>query len=317
MKTVSPVVEPTRTHMESLGEVETILHRIPSGGGVEIALTRLAPGPREGHGTPVVLVHGNYSDRGFWVSPKGIGLAPFLSGRGYDAWVVELRGHGRSPKGPAFSSMTAEDHIKEDLPAALRYVIQATGKSAFLVGHSAGGVFIAAALSAGCLEENQVLGAALFGAQISRGEGFLKVPPLAWLLGGLIRLLGRVPSRRLGLGPEPEPAGEMLEFIRWKRLGGRWVDSKGTSYWAGLGKVAVPLICLAGAKDKNDPPEGCRTLLEAFGSPDKEFVVLARDGGYVKDYDHIDMVVSKEAAREVWPLLADWMDARREPAPHG
>jgi predicted alpha/beta hydrolase len=257
------------------------------------------------------MVHGNYSDRGFWVSSKGVGLAPFLSSRGYEAWVLELRGHGRSPKGSAFSSITAEEHIKEDLPAAARYVVQTTGKPVFLTGHSAGGIFIAGALSSGCLETDQVLGTALFGAQITYGERFLKIPPLAWSLSLLIRLMGKVPSKRLGLGPEPEPAGEMLEFIRWKRLGGHWEDAAGTSYWSGLGRVTVPLIAVAGAKDKNDPPEGCRLLFDAFGSRDKEFVILARDRGFQTDYDHIGMVVSKEAAQEVWPLLADWMDRRR------
>lgn len=311
MKSVSPVIEATRTSQESLGECKAEIHWIQAADRKEVALTRLPVCPAGGHGTPIVMVHGNYSDRGFWISPKGVGLAPFLTGRGYDLWVLELRGHGRSPKGPTFSSITAEQHIKQDLPAAVRYVLQVTGKPVFLVGHSAGGIFIAAALSAGCLEANSLLGVALFGAQISYGERFLKVPPLAWFLTLLLRVLGKVPSQRLGLGPEPEPAGEMLEFIRWKRLGGRWEDSDGESYWSGLAKVSVPLISLAGAEDRNDPPAGCRILLDAFGGQDKEFVILSRDHGFQKDYDHIGMVVSKEAAQEVWPLLAKWMDNRR------
>ncbi len=310
MTKVDTFVSPSRNRQESLGQVEAEIRWITAADGVEIALTRLSPASPGKRGLPVVLVHGNYSDRGFWVSPKGIGLAPFLSSRGYDPWVLELRGHGRSPKRPSFSSMTAEEHIKQDLPAAIRYVVQATQRPPFLIGHSAGGIFIAAALSDGCLEPDHIAGAALLGAQITYGERYLKVPPLAWFLTGVIRMLGQVPSQKLGLGPEPEPAGEMLEFIRWKRLGGRWEDSNGRSYWAGLDRVSVPLICFAGAKDKNDPPEGCRKLYEAFGGKDKEFVVLSRDRGFLMDYDHIGMVVSKEAAKEVWPLLASWMDNR-------
>ena len=66
--------------------------------------------------------------------------------------------------------------------------------------------------------------------------------------------------------------------------------------------------CLAA--DENDPPEGCLKLLEAFGSEDARFMTLSEKEGYAVDYDHIGMVVSKEAAREVWPFLADWMDER-------
>ena len=287
------------------------VHWIRAGVDGEVALTRVPPSAADAHGTPVVLVHGNFSDRGFRVSPRGIGLAPFLAGRGYDVWVPELRGHGRSPKGPGFANIAAEDHIKADLPAAVRYVRGVTDRPLFLAGHSAGGVFVACALAAAAVDRDGVLGAALFGAQISKGEAYLKIPPVAWLASTLLRLMGQLPAPRLGLGPEPEPAAEMIEFIRWKRLGGRWADRDGFDYGEGLARVATPVLSVAAAKDTNDPPEGCRGLCEAFGSPDKTFVLLGRESGHLKDYDHIGMIVSKEAAREVWPLLADWMDERR------
>jgi pimeloyl-ACP methyl ester carboxylesterase len=264
------------------------------------------------HATPVLLVHGNFSNRGFWISPRGIGLAPFLSERGYDAWIVELRGHGLSPKGPDFSSISAEDHIRHDLPAAVNHIAELTGKRIFLVGHSAGGIFVACFLAKpGAGRPERFLGAALFGAQMAGGEAYLKIPPLAFLSAALLRLLGRIPAPRLGLGPEDEPAGEMLEFIRWKKRGGKWQDSRGDSYAQGLKNVQTPVLAVAAARDKNDPAWGCRELLETFGSPDKRFVLLAQKEGFSTDYDHIGMIVSKEAGREVWPLLAEWMDQRK------
>ena len=84
-------------------------------------------------------------------------------------------------------------------------------------------------------------------------------------------------------------------------------------YWKDLEKVSAPVLSVAAGNDKNDPPEGCRTLLNAFGSRDKRFVILSRKEGFSRDYDHIGMIVSKEAAREVWPLLTTWMDERRQP----
>lgn len=308
---------------QSLGSVRVEVHRVPAGALWEIALTRVPPQlsshgsdrlPGCGtppHATPVLLVHGSFSNRGFWISNKGIGLAPFLSSRGYDVWVVDLRGHGLSWHGPDFTSITAEDHIQGDLPAAVRYVCETTGKPLFLAGHSAGGIILASYLSVSRLKPDRLLGVALFGAQLAYGEEFLKVPALAFLAEVLVTLLGRIPARLLGLGPEAEPAAEMLEFIRWKKCGGKWMDSRGFSYEEGLKAVETPVLVVAGAADRNDPPAGCKKLMDAFGSADKQFVLLGRTQGFSRDYDHIGMIVSKEAAREVWPLLADWMDRKR------
>jgi hypothetical protein len=39
-------------------------------------------------------------------------------------------------------------------------------------------------------------------------------------------------------------------------------------------------------------------------------MVLGKDSGFSKDYDHIGMVVSKEAQKEVWPDLSGWLKDR-------
>ncbi len=295
---------------ETLGAVEVEIHRVRTEDGAELALTRV-PAPRaSAHGTPVVLVHGNYSRRNFWISPKGIGLAAFLAERGFDVWVVELRGHGQSPKGEHFSTITAEDHMRFDLAAVERHVEARLARSAFWVGHSAGGVYVLGALAAGWLDRARVLGVATFGSQIRDGEAFLRVPGVAWLLAAVLRTIGHLPAPRLGLGPEIEPAGEMIEFIRWKGWRGRWQSSEGFDYGRGLAAVTIPIASFAGTADEQDPPDGCRALLDLAGSPDKTSVELGRSAGFVRDYGHVDMIVSKEAATEVWPRLATWLEAR-------
>ncbi len=299
-----------RIEPEQLGPIAAEIHRLDAEDGAELALTRVPAAPADAHATPVVLVHGNYSRRNFWISPKGIGLAPFLAQRGFDVWVLELRGHGLSPKGARFSAITAEDHMRLDLAAAERHVRAHGTRAAFWVAHSAGGIYVLGALAAGWLDPQRVLGVATFGSQIRDGEAFLRIPGVAGLLALALRALGHLPAPRFGLGPEIEPAGEMIEFIRWKGWRGRWRSSEGFDYGRGLAAVTVPLASFAGAADEQDPPSGCRALLDLAGSRDKTFVELGRTNGFVRDYGHVDMIVSKEAATEVWPRLARWLEDR-------
>jgi len=47
-----------------------------------------------------------------------------------------------------------------------------------------------------------------------------------------------------------------------------------------------------------------------LGSIDKMFMVLGKDTGFSKNYDHVGMVVSREAQHEVWPDVAGWLRDR-------
>ncbi len=151
-----------------------------------------------------------------------------------------------------------------------------------------------------------------FGSQISLGEEYLKIPPLVWTLSIVLRLIGHFPAPRFGLGPEAEPAGTILETIRWKKLGGKWTSTAGFSYWDGLSKISVPVLSYAAAADRNDPPEGCKLIFDRLGSKDKIFIILGKNYRYSKDYDHVGMVVSTEAMAEVWPDVAGWLNDRSE-----
>ncbi|MNW02796.1 hypothetical protein D3C71_1986380 [compost metagenome] len=69
---------------------------------------------------------------------------------------------------------------------------------------------------------------------------------------------------------------------------------------------------MAAAGDRQDPPWACRKLLEQFGSPLSEFLCLGRANGFASDFGHVEMLVSKEAQLEVWPLVARWLDKTQD-----
>ncbi len=100
--------------------------------------------------------------------------------------------------------------------------------------------------------------------------------------------------------------GVVLESLRWHGLFGRFGDDQ-RDWWAGLREVRVPVMAVAAVGDRQDPAWACRTLLEQFGSSRSEFVCLGREHGFSSDFGHVEMLVSKEAQREVWPLVERWL----------
>ncbi|UZJ31839.1 alpha/beta fold hydrolase [Streptomyces endophytica] len=81
-------------------------------------------------GRTAVLVHGMMSDHRTWHR-----VGPALADRGYRVLAVDLRGHGRSPRGEYGAELFAEDLV-ETLPAAPEVVI----------GHSLGGLALSLAV---------------------------------------------------------------------------------------------------------------------------------------------------------------------------
>ncbi|MFI0709252.1 alpha/beta fold hydrolase [Streptomyces inhibens] len=81
-------------------------------------------------GRTAVLVHGMMSDHRTWHR-----VGPALAERGYRVIAVDLRGHGRSPRGDYGAELFAEDLV-ETLPAAPEVAI----------GHSLGGLALSLAV---------------------------------------------------------------------------------------------------------------------------------------------------------------------------
>jgi predicted alpha/beta hydrolase len=277
--------------------------------GVPLALYRARPAdPRPA--PPLLLVHGTFSNRTFFLGANERGMGRWLAQRGYDVWVAELRGHGRSGSEGRANRWHFEDWILRDAPALVRAVLEATGSDRLIwIGHSAGGV-IGFALGGLGHALSGALGAIVaLSAAAPTGLGILQYPMAA---AGLVvtRLMGRFPARLLGIGPEDEHPGIFAQWMKWN-LRGRWHGSDGTDYYANARRIAVPVLGIAGGGDwLIAPPELCRDLLGATSSGDRTFMVAGRAQGFSEDFNHHRVVASSAARAEVWPLIADWIEAR-------
>ncbi len=300
---------------DAIGEIGATIHRVRTADEVELAVTRLDGIGATAQGSPVVLVHGTFCQRSFWISGKGIGLGPYLRERGLDVWIVEFRGHGRSPRDRRYRRWSAEDHLRHDLPTVQALVQRETGRCAHWVGHSWGGTAILGSLAGGWLDQGAVASAVVLGANVTEGDEWMKrrLPRLgAWLV---LTALGRFPAPLLRMGPEPESRAYILEFYRWKGFDPCWETRGGRSYWDGIRGIGIPLLAFAAANDTNDPWPGCRHLFDEVGSADKEFVLLGEAQGFSHDYQHVEMIIGKDAQAEVWPRIGDWVGGSLVPVP--
>lgn len=147
---------------------------------------------------------------GHW--PGGLFGAP-----GIRRVIPEMRGHGLSRRNQQYARNRVADYARYDLPAIGAFVREQSAQVPHWVGHSLGATTLAAALGKHLGALAAGLGG-LAGCQVSRTHWPLKIPlgdvtvaacsANCWAGGP-----GAWPRR----GPEDEPAGVMIEAVRWYR----------------------------------------------------------------------------------------------------
>ncbi|MFP3514647.1 alpha/beta fold hydrolase [Pseudomonas sp. SIMBA_077] len=280
---------------------------------VELVVTRLGlADASQVRGVPVILLHGSFSNRRFWYSPKGVGLGAFLARAGFDVWLPEMRGHGLSSRNIHWSKNGVADYARYDLPAIGAFVQEQSGQIPHWIGHSQGAISLAAALGGQYLEAAQVRSAAFFGCQINRRYWSLKIPPVQWAAYLLLKRFALLSGTRLKRGPEDEPVSIALESLRWNGFMGRFKDAD-RDWWAGLANVQLPVLLVAAAGDRLTPAWACRKLYDQLGAAQRQFVCLGREQGFSSDFGHAEMLASPAAQQEVWPLVQHWLVSAQVP----
>ena len=274
---------------------------------VELVVTRLGMADdSQVRGVPVILLHGSFSNRRFWYSPKGVGLGAFLARAGFDVWLPEMRGHGLSSRNIHWARNRVADYARYDLPAISAFVREQSGQVPHWIGHSQGAISLAAALGGQYLEADDVASVAFFGCQINRRYWSLKIAPVQWCAYLLLKRFTHLSGTRLKRGPEDEPVSIALETLRWNGFLGRFKDAE-RDWWAGLAEVQLPALVVAAQGDRVTPEWACRKLYDQLGAAQRTFVSLARGQTFSSDFGHVEMLVSPAAQQEVWPLVRDWL----------
>lgn len=274
---------------------------------VEIAVSRLGRADVDvKYGFPVILLHGSFTNKGFWLSAKGHGFARYLVEQGFDVWMMEQRGHGYSPANANYVRNTVEDYALYDLPAVHDFVYENTGQSAAWVGHSLGGTSIATAIAADTFSKPPAA-FALLGTQVVRPVWYLQIPLFSQIAQAFIRAIKVLEGKKIKIGPENEPAGVINEYLARHALFGKWkFVSQDTDLNIGWRQAEIPMLGVSAEADTQDPAKYCETFYSLYGG-ERKLLRLGKKNGFIKDYGHIDMIVSKEAQQDVWPAMSDWL----------
>lgn len=307
--------------------------------GTRVAVLRYRPAAAPVTIDPVLLVHGIASNRYNFDLTDELSLARHLAGRGFDVWLVELRGRGLSQRPRLFSKekydWTFDEYAERDLPAAARVALRGSGgRRLHLVGFSTGALAcyawlsdphrdleVASLVSLGGPTEFKRASKALSGRLI-RGLRWLRH---RWLMRVLAPISGYVHPLPMQLIHNPENTDgavqrramvnmianfsrdELLQYSDWILNDVfRSIDHR-RDYRAELPRVTVPTLLLAGPRDALAPPDAVKATYDALGATDKQFRILSRAQGFKANYGHFDMVLGRTAPEEVYPLVAGWL----------
>ena len=273
--------------------------------------------PKEGNGTPLLLIHGSIENARIFYSSSGKGFAPFLSQEGFDVFVPDLPGKGKSilkaARGFKHSQQQFIDSAFNDYIDYIRSFYP-TAKIR-LGGHSWGGVLTLAWYAK--FGSSQTIGPMIFfGTKrrlATRSLSRLFMIDIMWSAVGSLStsVMGYLPAVKLKMGSDNEPAKFCRETAKWVRSA-KWCDFQTGEDLAEKiqSKNLPPALFFAGINDKVlGNPRDVKRLMAETGGDSIEVILLSKKNGNHKDYGHIGMLTSRTCPEDHFPMAAKWFSA--------
>jgi predicted alpha/beta hydrolase len=314
------------------------VYRVTTADGATIALGRYNPrGPRR-FAEGVVLAHGVAANRFDLDFDARYSLAQLLARRGFETWVLELRGRGVAGK-PIDANF--DEEAEHDVGAALKTVLSTGSPQVLWVGHSKGGLLAYAHLAKNPqapIKAIAALGTPATFPEHKMVNAFLEyVQPFLSLTSIPLRLPAMA-GAPIGLPPGPIagylanadnmdplvvrqaiynvtaniPGGVARQFARWVRHN-RFDSEDGFDYRKGMKAIRAPMLLVAGEKDLLAPVSSVRAAIDFTGGP-TEFLRLNKQNGFSADYGHGDLMLGRNAPDEVFPRVAEFLEKHASPS---
>ncbi len=272
---------------------------------------------RKQPGSPIFMLHGEVEDGRIFYSPGRSGLANYLADQGYDVYVADMRGKGKS--WPAIGERSAFGYhqiITIDIPALIKAVSKRSQMAPQIwMTHGVGGALLLAYYARFGAEHGNVDRMVHFGVRRCISvDNWKKRFVIDWLwqkmAARLVRWNGYLPAKSLHFGTMDESAGCYQDNISWLAAK-KWLDPEdGFDYGEAILHCQLPssLYFAAAGELAYSHPDDVRAFIHQLGGHDGRYVVLSEEGGNLQDYDHVDMLLHKDARKDHFPLVLDWLE---------
>ncbi len=277
--------------------------------GVTLRIDRVRPPTGRTRGA-VVCLHAMMTDGRYFGARKGErdgsdAFAHVLAREGFEVFVPDFRGHGRSqPPSANSDDWSFDDLVELDLPAINSACATAAGCRAtdlVLLGHSLGGLVSTAAIATSRIPSPRLLVLAATSVWLPGPRGPLVRRAIMGAYRASALLLGHAPIRRLRVGTADEAATYVHQLTGWS-ASGRWTSLRGVDYTAAAEAVATPVVPLCGAGDWMCTPRDAAAFLGHLPQASPLRVVGTAHGDAL-DPDHFQLFTRAELA-PMWHELA-------------
>ncbi|HDH97400.1 MAG TPA: alpha/beta fold hydrolase, partial [Proteobacteria bacterium] len=292
---------------------------------------------------PLVLCHGFTSTEYVFDMGDRRSLARYLADAGFDVYVVNLRGRGEGasvPKEVRRRGWSISDYLRYDVPAIISGVLDRSGADRLVwIGHSMGGILGFWHEAATEDERVAALVAISSPAALRHMSRFAKnilsycpllpskgvfpseapaklIAPLAqfWTaFSGWVSNLEDYPQEAEAqylYNSVPDISLKVVKDFCFAAQRGDMVDLRtGFVLRNNLDRVKVPILVIAGTDDNLAQPHDVYLMYSLAGSGDKRWVEFGRKNGFSHNYGHGDILLGDHARAEVFPVIAEWLDA--------
>ena len=238
---------------------------------------------------------------------------------------------------------TVDDYANFDVPAVLRYVSEKTGKPKISwIGHSMGGMVLYAYLVNHPDDElvgnfvtlgspiimpqppNDILGKMVKDADIINVALDMKLMKMVLRSAATASLMApneldilyyrrdNVTSAAIvslwANSCENIERGVSEQLMEMVKTGDFWSAALDTDYATEARRINVPILLICAKADNMAPEIAVQYAYHRVGSADKTYRLFALANKYSADYGHCDLITGKNARREVYPVIIEWLD---------
>lgn len=255
----------------------------------------------------IFLTHGTFSDQRVC-----LGIVQYFAELGYTCWVLEWRSHGSSAK--TDKPYDIESIALFDIKCAFDFLLQDLKlNNIHCLTHSAGGIALTMFMIRNDLYTRYIASIVMFSCQAFGAANTLSNTIKIQTGKFFSSIAGVVPGSKIGLGVHDEKYHLMKQWYNWN-LDKNFKGANRFDYLPLMNTIKVPILSICAQNDRFIAPvSGCKLFLESFRNTRNKLLICSISNGFKEDYSHSRIILSQNAAKEVWPLALNWIQSNPKP----